>query len=268
MIYRQLGQTGLKVSVLGLGCGGMFATLCRGWAPKEMERLLRTAHDLGINFFDTADAYGAGASETVVGKALRPIRSSVVIATKGGHLYSTTNSKAWAKRILYTFGVRPKSSERRGSGNRPRANYSPEYIRKAVHGSLERLHVEAIDLYQLHSPSTISDETRKTLDELKSSGLIRHWGASCYKPEEALGLAKCETLQFRCNMGNFSVAGPVLHQLHAGKIGRQPFTGVQNAEHSAAIWFAANCGVDSVIFGTTNPQHLKTNIAAVDKGAP
>jgi aryl-alcohol dehydrogenase-like predicted oxidoreductase len=266
MIYRKLGHTDLDVSILGFGCGGMFSTLSRGWAPRKMEYLLRVAHELGINFFDTADAYGAGASEEVVGRALQPIRSEILIATKGGHPLKAGSRRALLKRTLYTFGYRPKIRKTH-STTRPQGDYAPDYIAGAVRDSLKRLRVECIDLYQLHSPAAVPYDTASTLDDLKAKGLIRHWGVSCFNPADALAFAEtCETIQLRCNAQNFAQSGPVINRLQTGIIGRQPFLGARDSDRTRLLRFAAFCGVHTTLFGTANEHHLRANVTAVELG--
>jgi len=161
MKYVNLGNSGLKVSQLCLGCmsygkGQMHA----GWTLSEEESmpLFRLAVEKGINFFDTADAYAEGASEVVTGKALREFarRDEIVLATK----------------FLSPTG--PGQNER---------GTSRKHIMAAIDGSLKRLGVDHIDLYIQHGYdlSTPLEETLRAMDDLVRAGKVLHIGASNYK---------------------------------------------------------------------------------------
>ncbi|WIX99816.1 aldo/keto reductase [Amycolatopsis mongoliensis] len=149
MQYRTLGRTGIKVSPYALGTL-MFAT-SMGNAPEDSARVLHKALDAGINFLDTADAYGD--SEDVVGKALEGRRDDVVLATKFG---------------------RPTGEDPNHQGA------SRRWIVTAVENSLRRLRTDHIDLYQLHrpDPGTDIEETLSALTDLLRSGKVRAIGAS------------------------------------------------------------------------------------------
>ncbi|MFI5591068.1 aldo/keto reductase [Amycolatopsis sp. NPDC051758] len=149
MQYRTLGRTGIKVSPYALGTL-MFATTM-GNAPEDSARIIHKALDAGINFVDTADAYGD--SEEIVGKALEGRRDDVVLATKFG---------------------RPTGQDPNHQGA------SRRWIVTAVENSLRRLRTDHIDLYQLHrpDPGTTIDETLAALDDLLRSGKVRAIGAS------------------------------------------------------------------------------------------
>src|SRR5690348_3688619 len=122
MRYRQLGDSGLTVSVVGLGCNNFG----RSVGPDETKAVIDAALDAGVTLLDTADIYGLGASEELIGRALGDRRDDVVLATKFGMDMAGKNGPDW--------GVR---------GSR-------RYIRRAVEASLRRLRTEHIDLYQYH----------------------------------------------------------------------------------------------------------------------
>ena len=145
METRQIGS--LSVSVVGVGCNNVGRRL----EADGVTAVVNAALDAGINFFDTADVYGAGDSETLLGKALGGRRSEVVIATKFGN-----------------------KMEGQGTGA------SADYIRTAVEASLRRLGTDYIDLYQLHVPdaNTPIAETLAALDELVKAGKVREIGSS------------------------------------------------------------------------------------------
>ena len=149
-----LGKSGLMVSSLGLGCMGM----SEFYGPGDEAESIRTIHralELGINFLDTADIYGMGRNEELVGKALRGRRSQAVLATKFGNVRGKDGS--W-------LGV----------------NGKPDYVRACCEASLRRLGVDVIDLYYQHrvDPETPIEETVGAMAELVRQGKVRHLGLS------------------------------------------------------------------------------------------
>ncbi len=163
MFKRRLGRSG-KVSTMGLGCwaiGGPWTYDGRevGWGKVDDDESTRAIHkalDMGITFFDTADCYGCGHSERILGRALQGRRDQVVIATKFGRLFD--------------------EETRQGAG----WDTSPEYIRRACESSLRRLDTDYIDLYQFHWGDYEGDaiEVREVLEELVAEGKIRAYGWS------------------------------------------------------------------------------------------
>ena len=155
MQQRKLGQSGLEVSALGLGCMGM----SYGYGPaadkQEMISLIRSAVDRGITFFDTAEAYGPYANEELVGEALAPVRDRVVIATKFG------------------FGFGPKG-EQTGMDSRP------EHVREVAEASLKRLKTNRIDLFYQHrvDPKVPIEDVAGAVKDLIKEGKVRHFGLS------------------------------------------------------------------------------------------
>ncbi len=169
---RALGRSGLEVSAVGFGCwaiGGQFTDSATGapvgWGETddaESAAALRRAFELGITFFDTADVYGTGHSERILGQALAGHRDEVVIATKFGNTFD---------------------SERRTMTGQ---DASPSYIRQACADSLRRLDTDRIDLYQLHLgdlPIAQAEDVVGTLEELAADGLIRSYGWSTDDPQ-------------------------------------------------------------------------------------
>ncbi|MGH2485067.1 MAG: aldo/keto reductase [Ktedonobacterales bacterium] len=151
MEYRQLGRSGLRVSVIGLG-GNTFG---RYADESQTARIVDAALDSGVNFIDTADVYGNGVSEELLGKAIHGKRDKLLVATKVGM---------------------EMDSGPNGSGA------SRKRIVEGCHASLRRLNVEAIDLYQIHrfDPETPLEETLGALDDLVRAGKVRYIGCSNY----------------------------------------------------------------------------------------
>ena len=154
MQMRKLGHSPLKVSALGLGCMGM----SEFYGPQREEESVATIHralDIGINFFDTADAYGRGENEKLVGRAIQGRRDKVVLATKFGNV---------------------RDAEGRFAG----VNGRPEYVRQACEASLRRLHTEVIDLYYQHrvDANTAIEDTVGAMARLVDEGKVRYIGLS------------------------------------------------------------------------------------------
>jgi aryl-alcohol dehydrogenase-like predicted oxidoreductase len=166
---------------------------------------IEAALDLGVNFIDTSDAYGAGYSETLLGKALKGKRDEVVLATKGGNIM-----------------VGP---------NRGKTDFSADTISRVMEESLKRLRTDTIDLYQLHNPSVEVIEQREVwelLERCKREGKIRHYGVSINKVEEAVAAVRdgrSDTIQIEYNMLMQDPAQevfPLARKANVGVIARAP----------------------------------------------
>jgi aryl-alcohol dehydrogenase-like predicted oxidoreductase len=159
MKIRTLGNSGLAVSALGLGCMGMSWSYGPPKDKAEMIALLRAAVEKGITFFDTAEVYGPYQNEELLGEALAPFRGRVAIATKFG----------WAP-----------VSQQEVNGRWSALNSRPEHIKQVVEGSLKRLRVDAIDLYYQHrvDPHVPIEEVAGVVRDLISEGKIKHFGLS------------------------------------------------------------------------------------------
>src|SRR6266704_156283 len=209
---RVLGRTGLSVSPVGFGGwaigGNRFGNSYGPTDDAESQRAVRRAYELGCNFFDTADVYGHGHSEALLGEALAGIRQDVIVATKvGGNFYNRDVSPLLVGRISDALGsplaeVAPDAALPVTHD----ANFSPSYVRFAVHQSLRRLRTDYIDLLQLHNPALglIADpETYDVLEDLKREGKIRWYGVSVHPPEEGLAAiqaARPDTIQIVYNI--------------------------------------------------------------------
>lgn len=155
MQKRKLGNQGLEVSALGLGCMG----LSFGYGPatdkQQAISLIRAAVDHGVTFFDTAEVYGPFTNESLLGEALAPVRDNIVIATKFGFDLPQPDGK----QVL---------------------NSRPEHIRRAVEGSLKRLNIETIDLLYQHrvDPNVPIEEVAGAVKDLIEQGKVKHFGLS------------------------------------------------------------------------------------------
>ena len=205
MKERFLGHTGLRVSEIGFGGwaigGGSYGKV----RDEDSSQALEAAWDSGVNFYDTADVYGEGYSETLLGKFLKgKPRDKILIATKGG----------WD----FYHGAHKQ-------------NFSPGHLRFACEQSLKRLGIETLDLYQLHNPSLElirKKETVGVLEKLKKEGKIRFIGISAHTEEEALAAMedpRVEGLQIIFNLLDQRMAQKVFPEAlknGVGIIAREP----------------------------------------------
>ena len=154
MQKRILGNSGLEVSAIGLGCMGMSHGYGAASDKREMISVLQEAVERGVTFFDTAEVYGPYTNEELVGEALKTVRNQVVIATK--------------------FGFDIQHGKQSGMNSRP------EHIRKVAEESLQRLQIEAIDLYYQHrvDPDVPIEEVAGAVQDLIREGKVKHWGLS------------------------------------------------------------------------------------------
>jgi aryl-alcohol dehydrogenase-like predicted oxidoreductase len=295
MSYRQLGDSGLVVSVAGLGCNTFGATL----PPQDVPALVSAALDAGITFFDTADVYGGvpGQSEELLGAALAGHRDDVVIATKFGMDTGGLNGPDW--------GVR---------GSR-------RYVRRAVEGSLTRLGTDHVDLLQMHVPDPVTpiEETLAALHELVVAGKVRYIGSSNFAAWQVVdadwsartaGATPFISAQNRYNLLDRSVEAelvPAAEQVGVGlipfvplasglltgkyrrgqdapdgtrlsrmpeRLARADFDRIEALEDLARTWgidlptlalggLAAQPAVATVIAGARTPEQLRANVASI-----
>ncbi len=175
MEYRDLGRTGIRVSVIGFGGWAIGGTadasgVPLGWgrtSDDESLAAIRRARDLGVTLFDTADSYGFGRSESLLGIVLSRHRPDVIIATKVGVV--------------------------RGASGELKKDFSRQHIFHAVDGSLKRLRTDYIDVYQAHNPTIDElrrEEIQDAMERLQDAGKIRFWGVSVSTPEEGLEVVR------------------------------------------------------------------------------
>lgn len=232
MELRDFGNTSLRVSEFGLGCariGGVFQSNTRGFLD-----LLASALDRGINFFDTADMYSQGESEVLIGKAFRGKRDRIIIASKAG--YCLPAQRRWAGRLkpLLRPAVRLLKLRRdrlpastRGALTQ---DFSPNYLKGAVEGSLKRLRTDYLDLLQLHSPPLQvieRGEWQSVLEELKRTGKVRYYGIAADSVEggqAALRHSGVSSVQFTLSLLEQRAASelfPQAREVGAGGIARE-----------------------------------------------
>jgi aryl-alcohol dehydrogenase-like predicted oxidoreductase len=222
MHYRTLGRTGLRVSDVGFGAMTIGGEIFGATDDQESLRALHHALDLGLNFIDTADAYGRGHSEELLAQVLKTRRKEVILATKGGNQFTVRQ------------GLR---------------NFDPDYITSALEASLKRLQSETIDLYQLHNPSP--EVMRRgaifeRLDRCKKEGKIRFYGVSLEKTADgivAIETGKPDTLQVVYNILHQDPEErlfPLAQKENIGMIARVPLErGVLSGRFKSTAEFAS-----------------------------
>lgn len=255
---------GNDLRVTRLGFGSMRITGKGIWGPPADRAaaiaVLRRAVELGINFIDTADAYGPAVSEEIIAEALRPYPADLVIGTKGG--FERPGPDRWVE------------------------NGRPEYLRAACEGSLRRLHLDRIDLYQLHriDPKVPSEEQFRTLKQLQAEGKIKHIGlseVSVKQIQQAQTIVSVVSVQNRYSLADRG-SEDILKYCESQKMAFIPWfplaAGRLSGEESplrhvaeqlkatpsqvALAWLLARSPVILPIPGTSSVEHLEENVAA------
>jgi pyridoxine 4-dehydrogenase len=254
---------GGDLTVARLGFGAMRITGAGIWGePPDRDRAkatLRRALELGVTFVDTADSYGPEVSETLIAEALYPYPDDLVIATKGGL-------------------VRPGPGEWEADGR-------PEYLREVCEGSLRRLRLEQIPLYQFHrpDPKVPVAESVGALAELKAAGKIRHIGVSNFSVQqlhEVQGITPIVSVQNRYNAAD-RASDSVVDLCEQEGLVFLPWAPIQQTDTNTAVadaarrhdatphqiviaWLLARSPAILPIPGTGSPDHLEENVAAAD----
>src|SRR5438309_5084701 len=252
----------LEVNRLGFGAMRITGEGIWGWPPdrENAVKILRRAIELGVNLIDTADAYGPETSELLIAEALHPYPKGVVIATKGG--LTRPGPGQWVP------------------------NGRPEHLKQAVEGSLKRLRLERIDLYQLHTvdPEVPIEESLGALKQMQDAGKIRHIGLSNVDPEEiarARKIVPIVSVQNRYNIEDRKSENVLVYCEKenlgflpwfpiGGGSGLKPENPVNLAAKAhgvsvyqvALAWLLARSPVMLPIPGTSSLAHLEDNVAA------
>jgi aryl-alcohol dehydrogenase-like predicted oxidoreductase len=245
MQKRKLGNSGLEVSALGLGCMGL--NFAYGPAPdkKEMIMLLHKAVEKGVTFFDTAEAYGPFTIEDLVGEALAPYRDKVVIATK--------------------FGFRIEDGKQVGVDSRPR------HIKEVAEASLKRLNIEVIDLFYQHrvDPAVPIEDVAGAVRDLIKEGKVKHFGmseAGATTIRRAHAVQPVTALQSEYSLWTRNPEPEILPTLEVLGIGFVPFSPLGRGFLTGAM--NENTTFDSNDFRNTlprfTPEARKVNQALVD----
>jgi aryl-alcohol dehydrogenase-like predicted oxidoreductase len=263
---------GGDLDVRRLGFGAMLVTGPATWGPPQdpaaMKALLQRVVELGVQLIDTADAYGPGVSEELIAQALSPY-DGLLIATKGGYERTGPSGRSDSGELI---GWMP--------------NGRPDYLRAACEGSLRRLGLERIDLYQLHTPDPAVPlaESIGALDELRSEGKIRHIGVSNVTLEQlavARSITAISTVQNHLDLTN-QCWREMLTECESAGIGFIPYRPIRawddaglhdvlapvakehdaNSGQIALAWLLAFSPVILPIPGTSTIDHLEDNVAA------
>jgi aryl-alcohol dehydrogenase-like predicted oxidoreductase len=247
---RQLGNSGLVVSALGLGCMGMSWSYGGPKDKQDMIQLIGSAVERGVTFFDTAEVYGPHTNEELVGEALAPFRNEVVIATKFG----------WAP-----------ANEREVNSRWNALNSRPEHIKKVVDGSLKRLKVDVIDLYYQHrvDPNVPIEDVAGTVKELIQQGKVKYWGlseAGAQTVRRAHAVHPVAALQSEYSLWTREPEKEIIPTLEELGIGFVPFSPLGKGFLTGKI--DESTKLDSSDFRNTvprfSPENRKANQALVD----
>ncbi|MEI7752554.1 MAG: aldo/keto reductase [Candidatus Omnitrophota bacterium] len=217
MKERRLGKTGLRISEIGFGCWAIGGNAYGPVRDKDSLEALAAAWDLGVNFFDTADTYGEGHSEELLGKFLKSrSRDRLTLATKCGWDFYMPSQKP--------ASLMTGSSEKLNHAGH-RKNFDSGYIRFACEQSLKRLGTDVIDLFQLHNPSLEliqKGDLVSVLEGLKREGKIRFIGISVHTEAEALAVLedpRVQAIQIIFNLLDQRMAAKVLPEAEKKDVG-------------------------------------------------
>jgi aryl-alcohol dehydrogenase-like predicted oxidoreductase len=245
METRKLGNSGLEVSAIGLGCMGMSFGYGTVSDEKEMIALIRSAVENGVTFFDTAEVYGPYTNEELVGKALEPFKGKVSIATKFGFNFQ--------------------------DGINTGLNSSPENIRKVAETSLKRLRIEAIDLFYQHrvDPNLPIEDVAGAVKDLIQEGKVKHFGlseAGVQVIRRAHAVQPVTALQSEYSLWWREPEDEIIPTLEELGIGFVPFSPLGKGFLTGKM--DQNTTFDPKDFRSTvprlSPENLKANMAFVD----
>lgn len=280
MQYRKLGSTDLAPSVLGFGCS-MIASLATRYSRLEVESTLREAREAGITFFDTADVYGQGDSERMLGNVFRNQREGMILCTKAGLTVGPVEGLVRFAKPVANFVMRRWGRARTLSTQARRRQegqcFKPDYLRRRIEGSLRRLSVDRIDLFLLHNPPVDMPKREAVFDllnQLKQQGKLRYFGVSCRSLGDAgawLEQPDIACVQIPIDRSCLEAAIPVLERARTRGVGvvvREVFShdvlargDVSDALHP--LLQRPEIGV--VLAGMTCRRHLRENLQAVER---
>ena len=253
MEKRVLGKTGLRVSEIGFGSWAVGGAMEAGGIPigwgkttdDESLATIRRARDLGVTFFDTADVYGLGRSESLLGIVLSKVRDHVVIATKVGLVRNTDGDLE--------------------------KDFSRKHVFYAIDGSLRRLRTDYVDLYMAHNPSIEvlrRGEIQETMDRLQEQGKIRYWGISVTSPQDGIEVVEngwgyaIQVLYNILNQSPEEELFPKAIEKNFGIVARVPLaSGLLTGKYRADSTFPS----DDVRQNFLTPQRLREAIDRVDE---
>lgn len=245
METRKLGNQGLEVSALGLGCMGLDFSYSHSLDKKDSIALIRAAVERGVTFFDTAEVYGPFTNEQIVGEALAPFRNKVTIATKFGFNYQNGQSNG--------------------------LNSKPEHIKQAVEGSMKRLGVEVIDLLYQHrvDPNVPIEEVAGAVKDLIQEGKVKYFGlseASVKNIRLAHAIQPVTALQSEYSFWWREPEAEIIPTLEELGIGLVPYSPLGKGFLTGKM--NENTRFDSNDFRSTSPRlspkNIKANLAFVD----
>jgi len=250
MNKRKLGNIGLEVSALGLGCMGMSWSYGQPQDKQQSIALIRAALERGVNFFDTAEVYGPYTNEELLGEALAPFKHEVVIATKFG----------WAP-----------ASDSEANSRWSSLNSRPEHIKKVIEGSLKRLKVDVIDLYYQHrvDPEVPIEDVAGAVKDLVQQGKLKYFGlseAGANTIRRAHAILPVSALQSEYSLWTREPEMEIIPTLEELGIGFVPFSPLGKGFLTGKI--DEHTTIDSTDFRSTvprfSPENRKANQVLVD----
>ena len=292
MINGHSGMMTLQPSRLGFGCARI-ASMSSAYTNTEVIETMKAAFDHGINFFDTADSYGQGDSERMLEQVFGRQRDQLNICTKAGyHFGAVQGLTRWVKPIVKRLlghlptkhnpilAIRNKSSQQ---------NFSPDYLVKAIEGSLQRLKTDYVDVFLLHDPPQdvlLNHFPGEILEDQMQKGRIRCYGVSCQTLEDAhlcLTHLSPAVIQIPVNLLNFHLLDSIFalaKEKQVWIIGREPFANGTLLSHPLFLEVVENypgcspaqialrfvlqhSNVSVVLPSMLNIQHLRDNLAAL-----
>lgn len=278
MEFRKFANTGRDVSEIGLGCSHLGGGIFGNDGPESL-RLIERALDLGINFFDTADSYGYGRSEEIIGTAIRGRRDKVFIATKTGMLPTSLARVARAfMPVLRFMGplLRPMKRPLKAASHL-RQDFSPAHIAITAEGSLRRLQTDYLDLLQLHSPPVElpnRDAVFEAILRLCDQGKVLWFGVSSRTIRDALdwlNIPRLSSLQIPFNILNHEGGSDLFLKAAAKGIAiivRVPFARgllTSKGRASSLQFILSHPEITVVIPGTLSVKHLEENVRSLER---